>query len=65
MFGDGVADVTMLQLADLGIAMGNAPDSVKRCADYVPFPAMKTVWLWLWKTLFWPKCVKARFRSMP
>ena len=25
----------MLQLADLGIAMGNAPDSVKRCADYV------------------------------
>ena len=33
--GDGVADVTMLQLADLGIAMGNAPDSVKRCADYV------------------------------
>ena len=30
-----VADVTMLQLADLGIAMGNAPDSVKRCADYV------------------------------
>ena len=35
VFGDGVADVTMLQLADLGIAMGNAPDSVKRCADYV------------------------------
>ena len=34
VFGDGVADVTMLQLADLGIAMG-APDSVKRCADYV------------------------------
>ncbi len=35
VFGDGVADVTMLQLADLGIAMGNAPDSVKCCADYV------------------------------
>lgn len=35
VFGDGVADVTMLQLTDLGIAMGNAPDSVKRCADYV------------------------------
>ena len=35
VFGDGVADVTMLQLADLGIAMGNAPDSVKRCADYI------------------------------
>lgn len=35
VFGNGVADVTMLQLADLGIAMGNAPDSVKRCADYV------------------------------
>lgn len=35
VFGDGVADVTMLQLTNLGIAMGNAPDSVKRCADYV------------------------------
>lgn len=35
VFGDGVADVTMLQLTDLGIAMANAPDSVKRCADYV------------------------------
>ena len=33
--GDGVADVTMLQTAGLGIAMGHAPDSVKVCADYV------------------------------
>lgn len=37
VFGDGVADVTMLQLTELGIAMGNAPDSVKRCADYTTF----------------------------
>lgn len=35
VFGDGVADVTMLQLASLGIVMGNAPGSVKRCADYI------------------------------
>lgn len=35
VFGDGVADVTMLQLASLGIAMDNAPGSVKRCADYI------------------------------
>lgn len=35
VFGDGVADVTMLQLASLGIAMGNAPGSVKRCVDYI------------------------------
>ncbi len=35
VFGDGVADVTMLQLASLGIAMGNAPGSVKCCADYI------------------------------
>lgn len=34
-FGDGVCDVTMLQLAGLGVAMGHAQDSVKRCADYV------------------------------
>jgi Cof subfamily protein (haloacid dehalogenase superfamily) len=33
--GDGVCDVTMIQLAGLGIAMGNAQESVKACADYV------------------------------
>ena len=33
--GDGVCDVNMLQLAGLGIAMGNAQESVKACADYV------------------------------
>ena len=33
--GDGVADVAMIQLAGLGVAMGHAQDSVKRCADYV------------------------------
>ena len=33
--GDGVCDVSMLQLAGLGIAMGNAQESVKACADYV------------------------------
>lgn len=31
--GDGVCDVTMLQLAGLGIAMGNAVRSVKECVD--------------------------------
>jgi uncharacterized protein (TIGR00369 family) len=33
--GDGVCDVSMIQLAGLGIAMGNAQESVKACADYV------------------------------
>lgn len=33
--GDGVADVTMLQLAGVGVAMGHAQDSVKICADYI------------------------------
>ena len=33
--GDGVCDVGMLQLVGLGIAMGNAQESVKACADYV------------------------------
>ena len=31
--GNGISDVTMIQLAGLGIAMGNAQDSVKACAD--------------------------------
>lgn len=33
-FGDGRADINMLQMAGTGIAMGNAPEEVKRCADY-------------------------------
>ena len=33
--GDGVADVPMLQLAGTSIAMGNARDSVKACADFI------------------------------
>lgn len=33
VIGDGVADVKMLQMAGLSIAMGNAQDSVKMCAD--------------------------------
>ena len=33
--GDGVCDVTMLQLAGMGVGMGHSQDSVKVCADYV------------------------------
>ena len=33
--GNGVCDVSMIQLAGLGVAMGNAKESVKACADYV------------------------------
>lgn len=33
--GDGVCDVTMLQLAGMGVAMGHSQDSVKVCADYI------------------------------
>lgn len=36
--GDGVADVPMLQLAGLSVAMGNARDSVKACADVTTLP---------------------------
>jgi Cof subfamily protein (haloacid dehalogenase superfamily) len=34
-FGDGANDIPMLQHAAVGIAMGNASDSVKQAADYV------------------------------
>lgn len=34
-FGDGGNDLTMLKYAGIGIAMGNAGDSVKAIADYV------------------------------
>ncbi|MCD8194518.1 MAG: Cof-type HAD-IIB family hydrolase, partial [Tannerellaceae bacterium] len=33
--GDGVCDVSMLQFAGLGVAMGNARDSVKACTDHI------------------------------
>lgn len=33
--GEGVCDIPMLQLAGTGIAMGNAQDSVKSCADHI------------------------------
>ncbi len=33
--GDGRRDFSMLQLAGLGVAMGNAQDSIKACADYI------------------------------
>ncbi|MBB5183649.1 Cof-type HAD-IIB family hydrolase [Catenisphaera adipataccumulans] len=34
-FGDGGNDVDMLEYAGIGIAMGNAFDSTKACADYI------------------------------
>lgn len=33
--GDNYNDVDMIEYAGLGVAMGNAPDEVKRCADFV------------------------------
>jgi Cof subfamily protein (haloacid dehalogenase superfamily) len=33
--GDNYNDINMIEYAGLGIAMGNAPDKVKQCADYV------------------------------
>lgn len=35
--GNGVRDFSMIQMAGLGVAMGNAQDSVKACADRVTF----------------------------
>lgn len=34
-FGDGENDMDMLRYAGIGVAMGNAEDDVKVCADYV------------------------------
>lgn len=34
-FGDGENDLEMLRFAGIGVAMGNAAESVKRAADYV------------------------------
>ena len=35
VFGDGLNDISMIQKAPLGIAMGNAIDEVKKVADFV------------------------------
>ena len=34
-FGDGENDMEMLEYAGIGVAMGNAEEKVKACADYV------------------------------
>ena len=34
-FGDGENDIEMLEFTEVGIAMGNADEAVKKCADYV------------------------------
>lgn len=34
-FGDGENDISMLEFAGIGVAMGNAGERVKACADYV------------------------------
>ena len=34
-FGDGENDISMLEAAGIGVAMGNAEDSVKEAADLV------------------------------
>ena len=34
-FGDGENDITMIEEAGLGVAMGNAGDFLKERADYV------------------------------
>ncbi len=34
-FGDGANDISMLEYAGIGVAMGNASDTVKNAADYV------------------------------
>ena len=34
-FGDGGNDIEMLRHVGIGVAMGNAKDEVKACADYV------------------------------
>ena len=34
-FGDGENDMSMLEYAGIGVAMGNSSDKVKACADYV------------------------------
>ena len=34
-FGDGTNDIDMLKLADVGVAMGNACDTLKEVSDVV------------------------------
>ena len=35
--GDGYNDLSMIQFAGLGVAMGNAQEPVKKVADYITF----------------------------
>lgn len=35
--GDSLSDIDMIKIAKLGVAMGNAPDEVKKISDYVTY----------------------------
>ena len=48
--GDSTNDIPMLQCAHIGIAMGNAPESVKAAADYVTTDLEKDG---VWNALSW------------
>lgn len=39
--GDGENDIPMIQIAGTGVAMGNAMNSVKACADEIALPNSK------------------------
>lgn len=45
--GDGENDISMLRWAGLGVAMGNAPDSVKAAADLVAPPCSEDGAAWV------------------
>lgn len=62
VFGDGVADVTMLQLAVSELPSGNVRQDLRH-AHHVHHPTMKTAHVAVEKA-FWQRCVRARFRSM-
>ena len=43
VFGDGLNDISMIDQAPLGIAMGNAIDEVKAVANFITKEMMMTV----------------------
>lgn len=63
--GDGYNDLTMVQYAGLGVAMGNGVLPVRKAADYITLTNEEDGVAMLWRNLCFPKSQKFSRSKLP